>query len=97
MYRHWRPISKKRRAAANRETERILQPPVRHRLRRRRSRYRQRLQLIGDDSLAFFTDYPHSDSDFPEATQEFFHQEMPAASRRKILWDDCAKFYGIEG
>jgi len=55
------------------------------------------VQLIGDDTLAFFTDYPHSDSDFPEATQEFFHQEMPAASRRKILWDDCAKFYGIEG
>jgi predicted TIM-barrel fold metal-dependent hydrolase len=52
-------------------------------------------QLIGDDNLVFSTDYPHSDSDFPKATQEFFHQEMPADSRRKILWDNCVKFYGI--
>jgi predicted TIM-barrel fold metal-dependent hydrolase len=53
-------------------------------------------QLIGDDNLVFSSDYPHSDSDFPKATQEFFHQEMPADSRRKILWDNCVKFYGID-
>ena len=52
-------------------------------------------QLIGDDNLVFSSDYPHSDSDFPKATQEFMHQEMPADSRRKILWDNCVKFYGI--
>jgi len=54
------------------------------------------VQLIGDDNLVFSTDYPHSDSDFPKATQEFFHQEMPTDSRRKILWDNCVKFDGIE-
>jgi predicted TIM-barrel fold metal-dependent hydrolase len=54
------------------------------------------VQLIGDDNLVFSTDYPHSDSDFPKATQEFFRQEMPAESRRKILWDNCVKFYGID-
>ena len=53
------------------------------------------VQQIGDDNIVFSTDYPHSDSDFPKATQEFFHQEMPMDSRRKILWDNCAKFYGI--
>ncbi len=53
-------------------------------------------QLMGDDNLVFSSDYPHSDSDFPKATQEFFHQEMPAGSRRKILWDNCVKFYGID-
>jgi predicted TIM-barrel fold metal-dependent hydrolase len=55
------------------------------------------VQQIGDDNIVFSTDYPHSDSDFPKATQEFFRQEMPAQSRRKILWDNCAKFYGITG
>jgi predicted TIM-barrel fold metal-dependent hydrolase len=54
------------------------------------------VQQIGDDNIVFSSDYPHSDSDFPKATQEFFHQEMPADSRRKILWDNCVKFYGIE-
>jgi predicted TIM-barrel fold metal-dependent hydrolase len=53
------------------------------------------VQQIGDDNIVFSTDYPHSDSDFPKATQEFFHQEIPADSRRKILWDNCVKFYGI--
>jgi predicted TIM-barrel fold metal-dependent hydrolase len=53
------------------------------------------VQQMGDDNIVFSTDYPHSDSDFPKATQEFFHQEMPADSRRKILWDNCANFYGI--
>ena len=48
------------------------------------------------DNLVFSSDYPHSDSDFPKATQEFFHREMPAASRRKIFWDNCVKFYGID-
>jgi predicted TIM-barrel fold metal-dependent hydrolase len=54
------------------------------------------VQLIGDANLVFSTDYPHSDSDFPKATEEFFRQEMPAESRRKILWDNCVKFYGIQ-
>jgi hypothetical protein len=36
--------------------------------------------------LVFSSDNPHSDSDFPKATQEFFHQEMPADSPRRILW-----------
>jgi hypothetical protein len=45
------------------------------------------VQLMGDDNPGFSTDYFHSDSDFPKATQEFFRQEMPTDSRRKILWD----------
>jgi len=54
------------------------------------------IQLMGDDNIVFSTDYPHSDSDFPRATEEFFRQEMPAESRRKILWDNCARFYGLD-
>jgi predicted TIM-barrel fold metal-dependent hydrolase len=55
------------------------------------------LTLSPPKNIGSSSDYPHSDSDFPKATQEFFHQEMPADSRRKILWDNCVKFYGIAG
>jgi predicted TIM-barrel fold metal-dependent hydrolase len=54
------------------------------------------IQLMGDENLVFSTDYPHSDSDFPHSTEEFLRQEIPTESRRKILWDNCARFYGVE-
>jgi hypothetical protein len=40
-------------------------------------------QLMGDDNLVFSSDNPNSDSDFPKATKEFFHQEMPADKPKK--------------
>jgi len=54
------------------------------------------VELIGDDNIVFSTDYPHSDSDFPHAVDEFLELELSDATRRKILWDNCARFYGIE-
>jgi hypothetical protein len=41
--------------------------------------------LIGDDNLVFSNDYPHSDSDFPKATQEFFHQEVRGQPQEDIM------------
>jgi uncharacterized protein len=52
--------------------------------------------LIGDDNIVFSTDYPHSDSDFPHAVDEFLELELPDATRRKILWENCARFYRID-
>jgi uncharacterized protein len=52
--------------------------------------------LIGDENIVFSTDYPHSDSDFPRAVEEFFELELSDETRRKILWDNCARFYGLE-
>lgn len=57
----------------------------------------QVIELMGDDNIVFSTDYPHSDSDFPHAVEEFFELPLSDESRRKILWDNCARFYGIEG
>jgi predicted TIM-barrel fold metal-dependent hydrolase len=55
------------------------------------------IELVGDDNIVFSTDYPHGDSDFPDAVEEFL--EMPGVSeesRRKILWNNCARLYGLD-
>ena len=53
---------------------------------------------IGADSLVFSTDYPHSDSLFPEAVNTFLAQErISVADKRKILWDNPARLFGLEG
>jgi len=54
-------------------------------------------ELIGDENIVFSTDYPHGDSDFPHAVDELL--EMKGVSteiKRKILWDNCARLYGIQ-
>jgi predicted TIM-barrel fold metal-dependent hydrolase len=54
------------------------------------------VELIGDDNIVFSSDYPHGDSDFPHAVDEFL--ELPGVSqdtRRKILWDNCARLYDL--
>ena len=49
----------------------------------------------GDDLLVVSTDYPHPDSPFPHAMEEFFELDLPDAARRKILWDTCARLYRL--
>jgi predicted TIM-barrel fold metal-dependent hydrolase len=52
---------------------------------------------IGDDNLLISTDYPHIDAHFPHALDEFFEiQGIHDSTRRKILWDNCARLYNIE-
>lgn len=54
-------------------------------------------RYIGDRNVVFSTDYPHGDSDFPHATEEFFEIEgLSDESKRKILWDNCAKLYSLQ-
>lgn len=48
---------------------------------------------VGDESLVFSTDYPHSDSKYPHAVEEFFKIPMAEKSRRKILWDNTHRLY----
>lgn len=51
---------------------------------------------IGDDRIVVSTDYPHADGIFPHATEEFLR--LPGVSnesRRKILWDNCARLYNL--
>jgi predicted TIM-barrel fold metal-dependent hydrolase len=53
------------------------------------------IKRVGDDSVVISTDYPHADSHWPNAIKQFMAMEMPNESRKKILWDNCARLYGI--
>ena len=54
------------------------------------------ISLVGDDKIVFSTDYPHGDSDFPRAVEEFLEMDgVSKESQKKILWDNCARMYNL--
>jgi uncharacterized protein len=54
------------------------------------------VKRLGDDNLVVSTDYPHIDAHFPHAVDEFLEIDgLSDASRRKILWDNCARLYNV--
>ena len=54
------------------------------------------IKLVGDDKIVFSTDYPHGDSDFPHAVEEFLEMDgVSKESQKKILWDNCARLNGM--
>ena len=56
----------------------------------------QVIETLGDDLIVVSTDYPHSDGLFPHAIDEFVG--LPGVSEKskaKILWDNCARLYGL--
>lgn len=55
----------------------------------------QTVEQIGNDNIVWSTDYPHWDSDYPRASEKFFELPLDAETRRKILWDNCARLYGL--
>jgi predicted TIM-barrel fold metal-dependent hydrolase len=55
------------------------------------------IDWVGSDHMVFSTDYPHTDSRFPEAVSAFLELDMADEDKRKILWDNCESFYQIEG
>ena len=50
---------------------------------------------FGDDNVVFSTDYPHPDSKFPHAVEKFLDLPLSETSKRKFLWDNCAKLYDL--
>jgi predicted TIM-barrel fold metal-dependent hydrolase len=42
----------------------------------------------------FSTDFPHIDAKFPEGSETFLQLPITEEDKRKILWDNCATFYG---
>ncbi len=55
------------------------------------------VQELGDDNLVLSTDWPHDDSAYPHALDTFLAQEqLSAETKRKALWDNCARFYGMD-
>ena len=50
---------------------------------------------LGDDNLVVSTDWPHDDSRYPHAVDTFLGLDMPQESKKKILWDNCARLYKL--
>jgi len=54
------------------------------------------IEALGDESWVISTDWPHDDSGYPHAMDGFLALPgLSDASRRKILWDNCARLYGL--
>jgi predicted TIM-barrel fold metal-dependent hydrolase len=56
---------------------------------------RQYVDWFGDDNLVFSTDYPHGDSQYPNATETFRKLPLSEESQRKILAENWTRLYGI--
>jgi uncharacterized protein len=57
---------------------------------------RYALPSMGDDNIVISTDWPHDDSAYPRAVETFLGLEgVRESSKRKILWDNCARLYGL--
>lgn len=53
------------------------------------------IDTLGDDNIVISTDYPHIDCRWPRALDEFFSIPIAEQSKKKILWDNCARLYGV--
>jgi predicted TIM-barrel fold metal-dependent hydrolase len=57
----------------------------------------QTLATLGDDNVVVSSDWPHDDSAYPHAIDEFLALEgVSADSKRKILWGNCARLYALD-
>jgi len=57
----------------------------------------QLIPLLGADSCMWASDYPHTDSTFPDSQRAIEETlgTLPAADRRKITATNCARLYGF--
>lgn len=57
------------------------------------------LDLIGEDTVMWASDFPHPDCVWPDS-QEYIRKQfgsLPERTRSKIVCDNAAKLYGVEG
>jgi predicted TIM-barrel fold metal-dependent hydrolase len=55
---------------------------------------RHAIEALGDDTLMFATDYPHSESWFPRSVDVVLGwTSLPETTRRKLLWDNAVRCY----
>lgn len=51
---------------------------------------------VGDENIVISSDWPHDDSEYPEAISTFLAMDvLNDDSKRRILWDNCARLYGL--
>ena len=54
------------------------------------------IDYMGNGGLVFSTDFPHPDSKFPASVERFLKLDITGYDKEKILWDNCAAYYGIK-
>ena len=56
-----------------------------------------RLPGVGShrENVVFSTDFPHSDSAYPNALKAFLELPTSDENKRRILWDNCQRMYGF--
>jgi len=55
------------------------------------------IDYLGNERLVFSTDFPHVDTKYPKAVERFLELPFSEDDKRKILWDNCATYYGMTG
>jgi uncharacterized protein len=51
---------------------------------------------MGVTNIVFSTDFPHPDCKYPRAVERFLELlPLPDTAKRAILWDNCARYYGL--
>lgn len=53
------------------------------------------IDFFGNDRLVFSTDFPHVDTKYPKAVERFLQLPIGEEDKKKILWDNCAAYYGV--
>ena len=48
-----------------------------------------------EGNVVFSTDYPHKDSKYPKAVEAFLGTGFSEETKRRILWDNCVRMYGL--
>ena len=52
-------------------------------------------RYMGDGILMWASDYPHSESRFPETVNQFLGwKSVPESVVPKLLWDNAVRFFG---
>jgi uncharacterized protein len=54
------------------------------------------IEGIGSSNIVFSTDYPHGDSKYPEAVNQFLKLPISEEHKKNILWNNCARYYGLK-
>ena len=55
---------------------------------------RHAIEALGEDTLMFATDYPHSESWFPKSVEAVLGwSSISETARRELLWDNAAQCY----
>lgn len=53
------------------------------------------VEAVGDDRLVTTSDYPHGDAKYPGGMDQFMKLPLSDSSKKKILWDNPARLYGL--